>query len=99
MGGKRKRCELPRPLPSPTEASLVGVWGCWWPGPFERLKCTVGGCEACPSLEFSSLVSEYPLISHAQGHHSNLGWDEFKGQAGSKTAWRRSRGCKNEVEA
>lgn len=27
MGRKRKRCELPRPLPRPTEASLGGGWG------------------------------------------------------------------------
>lgn len=27
MGGKRKRCEQPRPLPSSTEASLGGSWG------------------------------------------------------------------------
>lgn len=33
MGGKRKMCELPRPLPSPTEASLGGGWG---PGPLQR---------------------------------------------------------------
>lgn len=78
MGGKRKRCELPRPLPSPTEASPVRGWG---PGPLQKPGSPKGAWRVLEPLPPPSPVlwvapNHCILKIYIRHQKSNLGWEK-----------------------
>lgn len=83
MEGKRKRCELPRPLPGPTEAGLGRGLGARPGSP----KWGLRAWDLQPPLLQMAPDHPFPKV-YVRCQRGSLGWDKFKA-LGKKRGMRR----------